>query len=205
MSIGDDRPNALDGTAGPRVPRDHFYRFLRSGHVLRSLLREFLEEDFLNQVCRHRLTRSQFCFLKLITSTSNLQVGELARCVGVSPAASSKNLDKLERLGLVHRVVSDQDRRAILLKASPEGRDLVREYERLKAARLAPVIEAMGREKTEQLCDLLEEVCGAMLARSECPRQTCLRCAGYYVPDCVFEALHGECALRPRGVKGVEA
>ncbi len=198
MSIGDDRIDALDGTAGSRVPRDHFYRFLRSGHVLRSLLREFLEEDFLNQVCRHRLTRSQFCFLKLVTSTSDLQVGELARCVGVSPAASSKNLDKLERLGLVHRESSDLDRRAILLKASPEGRELVREYERLKAARLAPVIESMGREKTEQLCELLEEVCREMLARSEIPRDTCLRCAGYYSPNCSYDKFQGECALRPR-------
>jgi hypothetical protein len=37
-----------------------------------------------------------------------------------------------------------------------------------------------------------------VLARAEHPRETCLRCAGYYQPDCVFEALHGECALRPR-------
>ena len=198
MSIGDDRLDVLSGPADAGVPGDHFYRFLRSGHVLRSILREFLEEDFLNRVCRHRLTRSQFCFLKLITAKADLQVGELARCLGVSPAASSKNLDRLERLGLVFREASDQDRRAILLKASAEGQDLVREYERLKAAQLAPVIDSLGQEKTEQLCDLLEEVCGGMLARAEVPRETCMRCAGYYRPDCSFEKLQGECALRPR-------
>jgi len=179
-------------------PGDQFYRFLRYGHVLRSLLREFLEEDFLRQVCRHRLTRSQFCFLKLIAANSDLQVGELARAIGVSAAATSKNLDKLERLGLVGRVVSSEDRRAILLSASPEGLRLVRDYERHKAARLAPVIETLGAEKTGQLCDLLEEVCSGMLTRVENPRETCLRCAGYYRPDCVFEKFQGECALKPR-------
>ena len=179
-------------------PSDDFYRFLRSGHVLRSLLREFLEEGFLDRVCRRRLTRSQFCFLKLITANSDLQVGELARCLGVSPAASSKNLDRLERLGLVYREASDQDRRAILLKATAEGQELVRDYERLKAAQLAPVIDSLGREKTEVLCDLLEEVCVGMLAQAEVPRETCMRCAGYYRPDCSFEKLQGECALRPR-------
>ena len=161
-------------------------------------MREFLEEGFLNRVCRHRLTRPQFCFLKLITVNSDLQVGELARCLGVSPAASSKNLDRLERLGLVCREASNHDRRAILLKATVEGEELVHEYERLKAAQLAPVIDSLGREKTEQLCDLLEEVCGEMLARAEIPRETCLRCAGYYRPNCLFEKLQGECALRPR-------
>jgi DNA-binding MarR family transcriptional regulator len=198
MSIGDERSDGHDGPAGAGVPGDHFYRFLRSGHVLRSLLREFLEEDFLRRVCRHRLTRSQFCFLKLIAANADLQVGELARCLGLSPAASSKNLDKLERLGLVTRGPSSADRRAILLSASVDGRELVRDYERLKAAQLAPVIAELGAEKTEQLCDLLEEVCVGMLQRVEEPRATCMRCAGYFRPDCAFEKLHGECALRPR-------
>jgi len=198
MPIGEGREKSRGRLGDADPPGDEFYRFLRSGHVLRSLLREFLEEGFLRQVCRHRLTRSQFCFLKLITANSELHVGELARCLGVSPAASSKNLDKLERLGLVYREASDQDRRAILLKATVEGEDLVHDYERHKAAQLAPVIESLGREKTEQLCDLLEEVCGGILARAEIPRETCLRCAGYYRPDCSFEKLQGECALRPR-------
>ena len=186
------------GTSG-----DQFHRFLRCGHVLRSLLREFLEEDFLHRASRLKLTRSQFCFLKLIAANSDLQVGELARALGVSPAASSKNLDKLERLGLVSRAASDEDRRVILLTASRQGKKLVREYEQLKAAQIEPVIASMGREKTEQLCNLLEEVCVGVLARAPHPRETCLRCAGYYRPDCAFEQLHGECALRSR--RGEEA
>ncbi len=198
MPIGDEREKSGGRLGDLDPPGDDFYRFLRSGHVLRSLLREFLEEGFLNQVCRHHLTRSQFCFLKLITVNSDLQVGELARCLGVSPAASSKNLDKLEHLGLVYREASDTDRRAILLKPTTEGEELVRDYERRKAAQLAPVIDSLGREKTAMLCDLLEEVCGDMLARAEIPRETCLRCAGYYRPNCSFEKLQGECALRPR-------
>ena len=198
MPIGDGRSNSGGRLGDADPPSDDFYRFLRSGHVLRSLLREFLEEGFLNRVCRHRLTRSQFCFLKLITANTDLQVGELARCLGVSPAASSKNLDRLERLGLVYREASDQDRRAILLNATEEGEELVRDYERLKAAQLAPVIDQLGQEKTGLLCDLLEEVCGGMLARVEIPRETCLRCAGYYLPNCSFEKFQGECALRPR-------
>ena len=184
-------------------PGDQFYRFLRYGHVLRSLLREFLEEDFLRQVCPHRLTRSQFCFLKLIAANSDLQVGELARSIGVSAAATSKNLDRLERLGLVTREASSADRRAILLSASQAGRQLVADYERLKAAQLQPVIEALGPDKTEQLCGLLEEVCLGILSRVENPRDTCLRCAGYYRPGCAFEQLQGECALKPR--RGGEA
>lgn len=198
MPVGDGRKKSAGCLGDESPPSDEFYRFLRSGHVLRSILREFLEEGFLHRVCRHRLTRSQFCFLKLITANVDLQVGELARCLGVSPAASSKNLDRLEHLGLVYRESSDQDRRVILLKPTAEGEELVRDYERLKAAHLAPVIDSLGQEKTALLCDLLEEVCGEMLARAEIPRETCMRCAGYYRPGCTFEKFQGECALRPR-------
>jgi DNA-binding MarR family transcriptional regulator len=203
MSISDERLNGRDGPARAVDSGEHYYRFLRSGHVLRSLLREFLEEDFLHRVRPHRLTRSQFCFLKLIAAKSDLQVGQLARALGVSPAAASKSLDRLEKLGLVYRDSSDQDRRVILLKATTAGKKLVGEYEALKAAHLMPVIESLGREKTEQLCELLEEVCGAVLARAENPRETCLRCAGYYLPECAFEEHQGECAMRPK--KGEEA
>jgi DNA-binding MarR family transcriptional regulator len=207
MSTGDDRFDSLDGPADAGVPSQHFYRFLRSGHVLRSLLREFLEEDFLHKVPPHRLTRSQFCFLKLVAAKSDLQVGELARALGVSPAASSKNLDRLEQLGLVYRETSEHDRRIITLRASTMGKTLVRTYESLKAAHLAPVIDKLGREKTELLCDLLEEVCGGVLERAENPRETCMRCAGYYLPGCSFEQYQGECAMRPKyeGEEGVEA
>ena len=198
MPIGDGRERSGGRLGDADPPSDDFYRFLRSGHVLRSLLREFLEEGFLHRVCRPRLTRSQFCFLKLITANTDLQVGELARCLGVSPAASSKNLDRLEKLGLVRREASDKDRRVILLKATRVGERLVQKYERHKAALLAPVIESLGHEKTELLCDLLEEVCGDMLERALIPRESCLRCAGYYRPNCSFEKFQGGCALRPR-------
>jgi DNA-binding MarR family transcriptional regulator len=149
------------------------------------------------------LTRPQFCFLKLIAANSELQVGELARCLGVSPASSSKNLDRLEALGLVVRETSPEDRRATLLSASPEGEQLVRDYERLKAARLAPVIAELGPERTERLADLLQEVCLGLLRRNTVPDTPCMRCAGYYRPNCSVEELQGECALKPK--RGAEA
>lgn len=180
-----------------------FYRFLRYGHILSSLLREFLESSFLDQLTPYSLSRSQFCFLKLIAGNSELQVCELARCLGVSPAASSKNLDRLEELGLVVREASTEDRRATLLSVSPDGRQLVDEFERLKASKLAPVIEELGEERTEEFCNLLREVCLGMLERQTDSKAPCMRCAGYYRPNCMLEEFQGECALKPR--RGVEA
>jgi DNA-binding MarR family transcriptional regulator len=189
--------------ADPSLPGERFYRFLRYGHILSSLLREFLESSFLDQLVPFNLSRSQFCFLKLVAGNSELQVGELARYLGVSPAASSKNLDRLEELGLVVRETSPEDRRATLLSVSPEGRQLVDEFERLKASQLAPVIEELGEDQTEAFCDLLRKVCLGMLERTLVADAPCLRCAGYYRQDCAVEELQGECAMKPR--RGAEA
>ena len=203
MPIGSGRIEPAGKVANSQPSGEGFYRFLRYGHILSSLLREFLESSFLDEFCPHRLTRSQFCFLKLIAGNSDLQVCELARCLGVSPAASSKNLDYLEGLGLVVRETSREDRRATLLSASPEGCQLVEDFERLKASRLAPVIEELGEERTEEFCELLREVSLGLLERTTVAEGPCMRCAGYYRQDCVVEELHGECALKPR--RGAEA
>jgi DNA-binding MarR family transcriptional regulator len=203
MPIGSGRIDPAGQDADTTLPGEGFYRFLRYGHILSSLLREFLETSFLDQLVPFRLTRSQFCFLKLIAANTDLQVGELAWSLGVSPASSSKNIDRLEELGLVVRETSPTDRRATLLSASSAGRNLVCEFERLKAARLAPVIAELGEEKTAELCDLLQDVCLKLLEQHAVPDAPCLRCAGYFRQDCAVEELQGECALKPR--RGAEA
>ncbi len=203
MPAPDGRSTQTKSVADPPAPGAGFYRFLRYGHILSSVLREFIESSFLDQLSPFSLSRSQFCFLKLIAVNSDLQVCELARCLGVSPAASSKNLDRLEEFGLVVRETSTEDRRATLLSVSPEGRRLVDDFERLKASQLAPVIEELGAERTEAFCDLLQEVCLGLLERTAVDEAPCMRCAGYYRPDCAVEGLQGDCALKPR--RGVEA
>src|SRR5512135_838564 len=132
------KPRPRDSRPSGEVGGPGIHRFLRCSHILSSALRELLEERFLRQVSPHPLSRTQFCFLKLITLNPDLQVGEVARRLGISPAATSKAIDRLEELGLVGRLPSPDDRRATLVSASEGGRTLVRDYEQLKAASVAP-------------------------------------------------------------------
>jgi len=174
---------------------ERLFRFIRLGHILSSILREILEDRFLREVSPHPLTRAQFCFLKLIALNAGLQVGEVARCLGVSPAASTKNVDRLEQYGLVHRASSPGDRRATLLSPSRDGRRLVRDYERLKTEHFSPVITGLGAEEADRLCDLLERVCLELVPRESAPAAPCLRCAGYYQADCSVGRVAEQCAL----------
>lgn len=173
-----------------------YNRFLRFGHILGAALREILEVQFLDGKCTLALNRGQFCSLKLIALEADLTVGELARRVGISSAACTKNVDKLVDLGLITRTVSTVDRREILLAPSPAGRRLVEEFEDLQWKQVAPVIDRLGQDKAEQLCNLLEEVSLGLLKTGSPLSDPCIRCSGYYQPDCSVASLHGNCTLR---------
>ena len=188
----DGNPSAQDADSGVT-------RFLRCGHILGSLLREILDESYLGERCERSLTRTQFCLLKLSTINAELSLSEVARYLGVTPAAMTKNVDKLEQMGLVSRCASESDRRSILLTASSDGIAMVHDYEAFKESRIEPVIASLDEAELDELCDLLEALCVDLVRHGHPATGRCMRCAGYYSPDCLVGLELGDCALRPRG------
>lgn len=189
-------PPETPAAEGPSVQAGrggNLLRFLRYSHIFASAVREILESKLLKDSSPLPLTLSQFHLLKLMSFDGHHQVGEVADFLGVSPPAATKNIDKLEGLGLVTRTPSKGDRRATLLSASPKGRRLVRKYEELKAARLAPVLDHFTREELESLSDLLRRF-SVSLFELEAPRDgSCLRCAAYIESNCPVGQIRGGC------------
>ena len=148
---------------------------------------------YLRESCPHPLTLLQFHFLKVIALDGGYQVGELASFLGVSPPAATKNVDKLERLGLIVRTPSKGDRRATLLLPSAKGRRLVDKYEGLKADRLAPVLEEMGSRDLDRLTQLLKRFSLSVIKQEDSDGGLCLRCAAYCKEDCAVSRVRGGC------------
>lgn len=121
------------------------------------------------------------------------QVGEAADVLGVSPPAATKNIDKLERLGLVVREPSTGDRRATPLTASAKGRQLVRRYEELKTARVSPILSSYPPETIRGLTELLEQFSVSLLRLERSSDGYCLRCAAYVEEDCAVGRARGGC------------
>jgi DNA-binding MarR family transcriptional regulator len=170
-----------------------FSRLIRFSHIFASAVREILESNLIKEVCSAPVTVSQFHILKVMALNGSHQVGELADFLGVSPPAATKNIDKLERLGFLRRSSSPGDRRVTLLSVSPAGRRLVREYEQIKAARLAPVLDTFADEEIELLASLLEKFSVNLLEHEKSRRESCLRCDAYIVNDCPVGHVRGGC------------
>ena len=173
------------------------FELLRYSHIFASVVREILELKLLREISSEPLTLSQFHLLKLISLNGHHQVGEVADFLGVTPPAATKNVDKLERLGLVVRRPSEGDRRATLLGSSARGRRLVERYERLKAERLTPVVEAFEPDELRLLSDLLERFSVVLLAAEsragEGDSGICLRCSAYYEEKCSIPHVQDGC------------
>lgn len=169
-------------------------RLVRQSHIFASTVREILELKLLHEASPVSLTLSQLHLLKLMCLNGEHQVGEVADFLGVSPPAATKNIDKLEALKMVARAASKGDRRATLLSVSPKGRALVRRYERLKAARLSPVLEKFRPEEVEQLSRLLERFSLSLLEKELAGGDgACLRCHAYLQSGCPVGRLRGGC------------
>jgi DNA-binding MarR family transcriptional regulator len=166
---------------------------LRYCHVFASAVREILELKPLRASSPLPLTLPQFHLLKLMARDGQHQLGKVADILGVSRPAATRNIDKLERLGLVVRSPWKGDRRATSLSVSPKGRRLVRKYEELKAAQLTPVLESFRPKEVEQLARLLERFSISLLDLGQAQREHCLRCAAYLEDDCPVGHSRGGC------------
>jgi DNA-binding MarR family transcriptional regulator len=183
------------GGARESRPGEEF-RLVRYSHIFASAVREVLELRLLRSASSLPLTLSQFHVLKLMTFNGQHQVSEVASFLGVSPPAATKNIDKLERIGLMVRAQSAGDRRATLLSVTDKGRRLVQRYERLKAERLAAVLEAFEPQEVTRLASLLERFSVALLDLDPGGDGSCLRCAAYLEEGCPVGALRGGCPYR---------
>jgi len=183
---------------------NHRKRFVRHAHIFASTVREILEMRLLRESTSLPLTLCQFHVLRLMALNGRHQVGEVADFLGVSAPAATKNIDKLERLGLMERHPSKGDRRAKLLTVSARGRALVGEYDQVLDRCLGAALADFPAGETNRLSSLLERffislLKGEGMGRS---RRFCLRCAGYLDDACPVGRLRGGCPYQEFGRPG---
>lgn len=189
------------GTRNAKALGESYAHLIRSSHIFSSVVRDVLECELLREVTPLPLSVSQFRLLKLMTFDGLDQLGEVAGFLGVSPPAATRTIDKLERLGLVSRSPSKGDRRVTLLGVTPAGRRLVRKYETLKMARLAPVLEGFASGELKQFTGLLERF-SVLLVKDRDGGGGCLRCAANIDGNCAVGIAHGGCPyLQTRGAR----
>jgi DNA-binding MarR family transcriptional regulator len=103
------------------------------------------------------------CFALLRRSRS---MSEIGREIGMSPSAVTQISDRLERRGLVERLLPDGDRRVRRLQLTAKGLRVMRRHEEKQLRRIAGALDRLTEKELDQLMSGLE-----ILTRS-CSRGT---------------------------------
>ncbi|HJQ02845.1 MAG TPA: MarR family winged helix-turn-helix transcriptional regulator [Jatrophihabitans sp.] len=91
---------------------------------------------FKHQVNGNRIDKLALTVLGTLTYCGPSRLTTIADRCGFDPSTVSRQVADLERAGLLEREVDPEDRRAILLKASERGRQLLRRLELGRRKRL---------------------------------------------------------------------
>ena len=113
------------------------------------------------------LTLSQDGLLEGLTSRPAARVQELAGHAGITPSTATRILDALERRGIVKRVRSLEDRRAVAVTLTEHGQQLLQEQQewlrgrqRAFSASLPPTERELAPDLLLRLAALIDELAG---------------------------------------------
>jgi len=110
----------------------------------------------------HGLTTPQALILKVAATGEALPAGRLARQVSLSQATVTDILNRLEARGLVRRIRSSEDRRQVLVEATPAGRELMLSSPPLLQERFADRFAALQDWEQSMLVASLQRIAALM-------------------------------------------
>jgi DNA-binding MarR family transcriptional regulator len=117
------------------------------------------ESDGLDALAQSDLSFSQARALFLLTSTAEpMPIHAIAEALGLSVAATGRNVDQLLRHDLVERRESATDRRVKLVSLTPSGAELVAQHLDAKRESLRAFTDALAPEHRTQLHQVLTDI-----------------------------------------------
>jgi DNA-binding MarR family transcriptional regulator len=104
------------------------------------------------------LDRAAYAALCRVHEAGPLRLSELAARMGVDASTASRQVQQLERAGLVGRVGDPADRRASLLELTAEGDRVLARMRQARRDRLAQVLEGWSRADRRTLAAMLSRL-----------------------------------------------
>lgn len=108
------------------------------------------------------MTATQRIALVELGESGPLRLSELAQRMGTSTPTASRAVDALAALGLITRAPDADDRRALSLTVSEQGRALLDERLARAAVAFEPATVALSADERRQLVDLLRRMTDAL-------------------------------------------
>jgi len=119
-----------------------------------SVYRKKVDEDMKN----YGLTLSQFWVIECLGYIGPINMGELCKKTFLSTSNMTFIVDGLEKAGLVERVFTRNDRRAILVRLTPKGEIAYTEAFSKHSEYLTGLATVLTKEEQEEFARLLKKL-----------------------------------------------
>ncbi|HWF54598.1 MAG TPA: MarR family transcriptional regulator [Solirubrobacteraceae bacterium] len=103
----------------------------------------------------HGLTLSQYALLETLAEADVARVAQLAEEAGITASTATRILDALERRGIVARQRDEDDRRAVAVTLTPQGRDLLVGQQQWVSDRKRRFVQELSDEQRAVLPELM--------------------------------------------------
>ena len=112
--------------------------------------------DYLNYGKSHDLSMSQLGVLFQLAHSGVGRVSDIARNLGITPAAVSQMLDVLVKQGLITRKEASKDRRMKQIELTDNGKEMIQEIMKAKERRFNFLAENMNPGERKLIADGLK-------------------------------------------------
>lgn len=166
---GPDNPS--DGDRQP--PRMDIFDHISSmpGHLLRRC-QQIAVSVFLNECRTFDITPLQFSILSTLAQAGPLDQAGIGGYAALDRTTVSLVVRKLEQRGLVHRQVSEKDRRSRLITISPEGEALLHTVLPVVEAAQDRMLSPLTGAERQRLVGLLRKMADGNNRESRAPLRT---------------------------------
>jgi len=167
---------------------------LENIRITAQVITEICQRSTRKQVSEQPLSRNQFYILKILATSGEFLMNELAKALDISPAAASKNIDRMEQMGLVRRQPRPGDRRSLEVVLLEEGQAIVDEFDRITVEKQSALMAQFSDQEKHDLLGYLQRIVKYTLAGENNTDLICLQCGGKCGEVCVVKSGLGICA-----------
>ncbi|MEW6194372.1 MAG: MarR family transcriptional regulator [Bacteroidota bacterium] len=107
---------------------------------------------------KFRLTQPQFAVIELLGHLGPLKVGEICNKMLVTGGNMTLVLDNIEKLGLLERIHSKEDRRTINVQLTEKGQELFNNIFTDHAEHITKLFSVLSLDEQKTLGDLLKKL-----------------------------------------------
>jgi homoprotocatechuate degradation regulator HpaR len=146
--------------AKPKIPQDALLprNTRRSLPIALLRAREALMSHFRPMLAEHDITEQQWRVIRILAEAGTVDASEMANRAFILAPSLTRIIRSLEERGIISKAKDDNDGRRVLLQITSAGMAIIEEvapesrliYDRLE--------RRFGRQKIEQLLDMLDEV-----------------------------------------------